>query len=392
MARVKTGVEILLEKNFAPLVGLKVGLITNHTGILPNKTANIEAFRSASNLQLKALFGPEHGVRGDIWAGKTVASYTDKKTGLPVYSLYGDTKVPTAAMLKGLDVLVFDIQDIGARSYTYLSTMGCAMEGAAQHGVPLIVLDRPNPVGLNRIEGGPTQSRFMSFIGKYPTSYLHGMTLGELAQMINGMGWIPSGKKCDLTVIPCENLTRSMTNWEAFGGLPWIRTSPNVPYPHSPHFYAATGIVGELSALSIGIGTNAQFEVGGAPGIDAREFANELTQRRLTGVQFEPSVWIPTKGAYSGKKCGGVRIRITDTATAELTRINFELMDTLRTVDPGRTIISSRPRMFDLACGSDQVRTAFLRGATASEIWSLFNEGRDRFAANRKPYLLYANQ
>ncbi|GAB4459288.1 MAG: DUF1343 domain-containing protein [Armatimonadaceae bacterium] len=392
MARVKTGLEVWWEKSFAPLAGLNVGLITNHTGILPDRSANMDALKAASNVRLKALFGPEHGVRGDIWAGETVESYTDKKTGLPVYSLYGRTRVPTATMLRGLDVLVFDIQDIGSRSYTYLSTMGSAMEGAAQHGVPFIVLDRPNPVGLNRIEGGPTRPGFESFIGKYPVSYLHGMTLGELAKMINGAGWLPGGRQCDLTVVPCENLTRKMAVWEAFGGLPWIRTSPNVPYDHSPHFYAATGIFGELPVLSIGIGTDVQFEVAGAPWLSSRAFAEELNRRGVGGIRFDPATWTPNKGAHRGKRCNGVRIRLTNPETAELTRVNFELMDALRAIAPKREVFAARgsTRMFDLACGTDRIRKAFLAGADGNDLWRQFNEGQPTFATARKTSLLYS--
>ena len=179
--RVRTGAEVLAADGFARLKGLSVGLVTNQTGVLPGGTATADALRAAEGVKLRALFGPEHGVRGDVPAGKYVASGTDAKTGVPVYSLYGRTKVPTAAMLKGLDLLVFDIQDIGCRSYTYLSTLGCVLEGGARHKVPVLVLDRPNPLGLTRVEGGPPSAGFFSFIGKYATAYRHGLTMGEAA-------------------------------------------------------------------------------------------------------------------------------------------------------------------------------------------------------------------
>lgn len=389
MARVKTGAESLRDKGFASISGLKVGLVTNPTSILPDRSSIIDVLRKAPNVKLLALFGPEHGVRGDVPAGDYIATYTDKRTNVPVYSLYGATKVPTAAMLKGIDVLLFDIQDIGARSYTYLSTLGSVMEGAAAQKVPVMVLDRPNPVGLNRVEGGPTRSGFTSFIGKYPMSYLHGLTLGECGKMINGMGWLPGGRKCELTVVPCENLHRYMATWEAFGGLPWIRTSPNVPRPTSPHFYAATGIMGELSVMSIGIGTEMQFELAGAPGLSTEKFVEELNRRSLPGVTFQPTTWTPAKGVYSGKRCSGVHVTFSDASTASLTRLNFELMDALRVLSPSRSFFSGGTRMYDLSCGTDRVRKAFVGGASSVEVWSIFNEGREGFLTQRKPYLIY---
>jgi uncharacterized protein YbbC (DUF1343 family) len=389
--RVRTGLESLAAAGFAPLKGAKVGLVTNPTGILPDLSSTIEALAQAPDVNLRALFGPEHGVRGDVPAGKYIASSKDPATGVPVYSLYGETKVPTAGMLRGLDVLVFDIQDIGARSYTYLSTLGCVMEGAARNGVSVMVLDRPNPVGLNRVEGGPTRSGFFSFVSKYPVPYLHGMTLGELAQMINRQGWLSGGVTCNLTVIPCANLTRSQATWESFGGLPWVPTSPHVPGPRSPHYYGITGIVGELSTISIGVGYPLPFELSGAPGIGPASLMRELTRRALPGFAYRPMTWTPYYAAYKGKNCGGVQIYLSDPARAPLSRFNFEIMDALRTLDKGRAFFteSESTRMFDLGCGTDKVRKAFQSGANARDMWAIFNEGRDAFIERRKPYLLY---
>ena len=314
--RVRTGIEVLAATKYARLSGLKVGLVTNPTGILPDLTSTIEALYQAPNVKLRALFGPEHGVRGDAAAGDYVPSTTDGLTGVPVYSLYGATKSPTAAMLRGLDLLIFDIQDIGSRSYTYVSTLGAVMEGAAKHKVPLLVLDRPNPVGLNRIEGGPTRPGFVSFVSKYPVSYLHGMTLGEVGKMINGQGWLPNGATCDLTVVPCENLTRDKATWPAMGGLPWVPTSPHIPQALNSHFYAATGITGELSSVSIGIGYPLPFELAGAPGIGPVSLAREMTRRNIPGMAFRPHSWVPYYAAFHGKTCGGVHVYLTDAATA----------------------------------------------------------------------------
>lgn len=389
--KVQTGAAVLAEQGFAPLKGRRVGLVTNQTGILPDRRTTIDALHAAPGVRLAALFGPEHGVRGDAPAGKSVASSRDARTGLPVHSLYGATRRPTAAMLKGLDVLALDLQDIGSRSYTYISTLGAVMEGAARHNVPLIVLDRPNPLGGERVEGGPTEAAFRSFIGKYPIAYRHGLTMGELARMINGRGWLPGGARCDLTVIACRNLTRAARSWDALG-LPWVRTSPNIPRPESAWHYAATGIVGELPTLSIGVGYPNPFAVAGAPGLDGAALARALERLSLAGFAFQPATWTPTHGRYAGRKCGGVQVRLTDRDRADLTRLNFALMDAVRRLE-GRSrpffAASAASKMFDLACGTDRIRKAFQAGASSDRLWEIWNTGRDRFRAERKPYLLY---
>jgi uncharacterized protein YbbC (DUF1343 family) len=402
--RVRTGLETLVEQEFKSLIGQRVGLVTNQTGILPDgrSTIDVLAHGDAAGVRLRALFGPEHGVRGDVPAGRYVANARDKKTGLTVYSLYGRTRTPTSAMLHGLDALVFDIQDIGARSYTYLSTLGHVMDACAAHRLPLVVLDRPNPLGLLRVEGGPAESRFRSFVGRYPVSYLHGLTLGELARMINGRGWVAGNKTCDLRVIECQNLTRDRAGWAAMVGLPWVPTSPNVPRAQTAAFYAATGIVGELPALAIGIGGPLPFEIAGAPGLDPTAFVREMTGRAerapLPGVSFRPFTWTPMRPPHHNKVCGGVQIVLGAAAIENvsplLTRINFELMDGARRLSPalGTAFFAApeRARMFDLVCGSDKIRRAFLAGASAARLWELWNEGRSTFVAARRPYQLYA--
>jgi uncharacterized protein YbbC (DUF1343 family) len=256
----------------------------------------------------------------------------------------------------------------------------------------VIVLDRPNPLGLNRVEGGPTRTGFASFISKYPVAYLHGMTLGELGQMINRQGWLPGDRTCELTVITCENLTRTMAGWDAFGSLPWVPPSPHVPNPESAWFYAATGIAGELPAVSIGVGYPLPFELAGAPDIGAASMAREMERRGLPGVAYRAMSWEPYYGAYKGKLCGGVQIYLTDPSRTALSRLNFEILDAMRTLRPGRPFyIGKQPtRMFDLSCGTDRVRKAFVAGASASQLWQIFNEGASAFAQARKPYLLYS--
>ena len=385
--------ETLAADNFRAVAGRKIGLVTNPTGVLPDLRSTIEVLSGAPNVSLRALFGPEHGVRGDAPAGKSVGGGRDAQTGLPVYSLYGRTTRPTAEMLRGLDALVFDIQDIGSRSYTFLSTLANVMVACAAHRLPLVVLDRPNPLGLIRVEGSPVEAGFSSFVGKWPVPYVHGMTLGELAQMANGLGWLGGGRTCPLTIVPCRNLRREQAMWAAMGGLPWVPTSPHVPKPETAAFYALTGIVGELPALSIGVGYTLPFELAGAPGLSPVALARELTKRNLPGLRFRPMTWTPFYAVHKGRSCGGVQIYLDDPARAPLTRLNFELLDAVRRLDPARPLLvpgASQTKMFDLVCGTDKVRRAFAAGANGARLWELWNAGRDAFVAARRPYLLYA--
>lgn len=392
-SRVQTGLEVLAGDNFRPLAGRRVGLVTNPTGVLPDLRTNIEVMAGAPNVKLAALFGPEHGVRGDAPAGASVAGSRDAATGLPVFSLYGRTTVPSAEMLRGLDAMVFDIQDIGSRSYTFLSSLASVMEACANQRLPLFVLDRPNPLGLSRVEGSPTEPGFRSFVGKWPVPYVHGMTLGELAKMANGRGWLPGNKTCPLTVVPCRNLDRTKATWDALGSLPWVPTSPHVPRAETAAFYALSGIVGELSAVSIGVGYTLPFELFGAPGVPPVALARELARRALPGLRFRPLTWTPFYAAFRGRSCGGVQIYLDDPVRAPLTRLNFEAMDAVRKITPavGRALFTpaDRSRMFDLVCGTDKIRRAFLAGANAGRLWETWNAGRDAFLAARRPYLLY---
>lgn len=384
------GIDTLAQSGFVALRGRRVGLVTNQTGITRDGRSTVDVLAAAPGVRLVALFGPEHGVRGVAAAGAKVNSGRDERTGLPIYSLYGSTRKPTSAMLRGIDTVVFDIQDIGSRSYTYIATMGKCMETCAQTGLAFVVLDRPNPIGGHRVEGNITESRFKSFVSPYPIPYCHGLTTGELARMINGRGWLPGRRRCKLSVVPLSNYRRTM-RW-AETGLPWIRTSPNIPYADSPYFYAATGIMGESSALSIGIGTAHQFQLAGAPGLNANAFAADLNRRRLPGVAFRAVQWRPTKGAHANRICQGVQILLSDPDRAPLTRLNFELMDAARRVAPGIRFFGGvkKNRMFDLVCGTDRVRRMFAAGQSAAQIWAVWNKGSAAFRAQRQRYLLYS--
>ena len=380
------GIDVLIARDFAPLRGKRVALVTNQTGVTRDGRATVDVLNQAPGVKLVALFAPEHGLRGKVSAGQEVRSGRDAATGLPVYSLYGGTKRPSRSTLRGVQVLVFDLQDIGSRSYTYIATLGQCIKACAEQGIPLVVLDRPNPLGGERIEGNIPAARFRSFVGPYPIPYRYGLTIGELARMINGQGW-ESRKKCALTVIPLQGGASATTE----SGLLWVPTSPNIPYSYTPFFYAATGIVGELPSVSVGIGTNAPFELVGAPGLNSVALAAELTRRRLPGCEFRAAQWRPSNGVFRGQRCSGVRISFSDVARAPLTRLNFEVMDAIRKVAPKYALFGrSRggDQMFDLVCGTNQVRRMFLAGKSAAQIWAAWNRDAG-FAAQRRPYLLY---
>ncbi|HZW53379.1 MAG TPA: DUF1343 domain-containing protein, partial [Candidatus Elarobacter sp.] len=280
------------------LRGRTIGIVTNQSGVLSTGEPLVDAVHRNGQIAVKALFGPEHGIRGIVGAGDTVSSSVDEKTGLPVHSLYDATRHPTQQMLDGIDVLLFDIQDVGARPYTYVSTMAYVMESAAQYGKEVWVLDRPNPVGGVLIDGPVLDPKFKSFIGLYPIPERHGMTVGELARMYNERFAIG----CKLRVIPMRGWTRDMV-W-ADTGLHWIATSPNMPYARTTLVYLATGLVDE-GGVNNGIGTDRPFEYAGGYGYDPAAFRDVLAARKIPGVEFEPADWVPTKGFWTGKTLRG---------------------------------------------------------------------------------------
>ena len=271
---VKTGIEVLRDRGFEGLVGKRVGLVTNPSGVDRDLRSTIDILYNAPGVELVALYGPEHGVRGDVYAGGKVSDSRDALTGLPVYSLYGPTRKPTPEMLRGIDVMVYDIQDTGARSYTFISTMGLVMEACEELGIEVMVLDRPNPLGGLKVEGSVVEPGFFSFVSQYRIPYIYGLTPGELALLINaeGLNRGQTGKqepaRCSLTVIPMEGWHRDMLYQDT--GLPWVLPSPNIPYQTSPVHYCAAGICGDLYGfLNIGIGYTLPFQVFAEEWIDA---------------------------------------------------------------------------------------------------------------------------
>lgn len=388
---VETGLESLIRSNYEILKGKKVGLITNPTGIDRNFKSGTDILFNAAGVNLVALYGPEHGVRGDFSAGETIGTVVDPNTKLPVYSLYGSTRKPTKEMLKGIDILVYDIQDIGSRSYTYISTLGLAMEAAAENNIPFIVLDRPNPLGGLRMEGSLVRQGFFSFVSQYPIPYIHGMTVGELALFLNGEGLLKNGVKCKLEVISMKGWYRSM-NFEDTG-LPWIPSSPHIPEASSPLFYPATGIIGELYVVSIGVGYTLPFQLFAAEWINADSLANNLNDLNIKGVIFRPVHFKPYYSVLQGKPIHGVQIHFTDAVNAPLSLIQFYILQEAHKLWPGKNLFEmcekSRLDMFDKVCGTDQVRIEFSKTFRVSSIMDIWMKDIPEFRKRAEKYFLY---
>lgn len=388
--RVRTGIEVLRDRQFDILRGKRVGLITNPTGVDADFRSTIDILFTAPEVKLVAMFAPEHGVRGDYTAGEKVKSTTDPETKLPVYSLHGEFKRPTPEMLRGLDVLVYDIQDIGCRSYTYVSTMGLAMKSAAEAGIEFVVLDRPNPLGGNRIEGNLVIPGAESLVGQFPIPYVYGLTCGELAQLVNTEHMV-SPKPCKLTVVPMKGWKREMTFAET--GLPWVPTSPHVPRADSSLYYVATGMMGELGAISEGVGYTLPFELFGAPWIDAAALCKEIEKRKVPGVCFRPITYKPYYTKNEGKTLQGVQIYITDPARANLMSIQYRLMEAHQKLYPDKNPFElaekSRISMFDKVSGGPQLRELFTKRMKYADVEPFLRKQADAFRTTAKKYYLY---
>ena len=347
--KVLTGIDMLERQNFKPLQGKRIGLITNPTGVNRYLKSTIDILHDAPNVQLVALYGPEHGVRGDIYAGAKVQDQKDEKTGLPIFSLYGKTRKATKEMLRGIDALVYDIQDIGSRSFTFISTMGLAMEAAAENGIELIVLDRPNPLGGLHVEGNMVEDDCMSFVSQFRIPYIYGLTCGELAKMLNGERMLANGVQCKLTVIKMKGWKRKMTFADT--GLPWIASSPHIPQALTAWYYPTTGIVGELGYLSIGVGYTLPFQLFAASWIDAEELANAMNAQQMPGVTFRPIHLRPFYSTGKGEQLQGIQIHITNYKTVQLTPIQFVLMQEIARLYPEHSVMEhanqQRFSMFD---------------------------------------------
>jgi uncharacterized protein YbbC (DUF1343 family) len=388
---VQTGLESLISSNFEIMKGKRVGLITNPTGVDHNLRSTIDILFTSPDLKLVALFSPEHGVRGDFAAGEQVGTITDPLTNLPVYSLYGKTRKPTAEMLKGIDILVYDIQDIGSRSYTYISTLGLAMEAAAENNIEFIVLDRPNPLGGIKMEGPVTLPEFTSFVSQFAIPYIHGMTVGELAVFLNEEGLLKNGVKCKLEVIKMNGWNREMLFGDT--GLPWVPSSPHIPEMQSTLFYPATGILGELYTASIGVGYTLPFQLVAAEWINADSLSQRLNDLNLPGIIFRPVHYKPYYSVSQGKVVHGVQIHLTDAQKAPLSLVQFYILQEAHKLWPEKNVFSlcekSRLAMFDKVCGTDRVRIEFTKNFSVDSIIDIWSRDIPGFRQRAEKYFLY---
>jgi uncharacterized protein YbbC (DUF1343 family) len=381
-ARVRPGIEVFLESPPAAVRGKRIGLITNQTGVDRAGTLSIDRLAASDAVELVALFSPEHGIRGTAAPGEKIASGRDERTGLPIHSLYGDTRKPTPEMLRGIDALVFDIQDVGSRTYTYVYTMALGMEAAKEAGIPFVVLDRPNPVGGTRVEGNLLDTAYATFVGMYPIPVRHGLTAGELAQLFNrefGIG-------ADLTVVRAEGWTRGA--WFDATGLPWVPPSPNIPRLESAIHYPGT-VFFEGTNLSAGRGSSHPFEQVGAPWLDAAGVAREMNARGLPGVRFEAVEFTPARPGdqkFDGVALRGVRLVLTDRDAYRPVATSLALADAVFRRHRGefRWLQSH----WDRLAGTDQLRRAIEAGTLDAELRA-WDADAARFEQTRRPYLLY---
>ena len=387
--KIKTGIEVLKDQNFKILEGKRVGLITNPTGVDNNLTSTVDILNNAPNVNLVALYGPEHGVRGDIHAGDNIDSSVDPYTGLPVHSLYGATRKPTPEMLEDIDVLIYDIQDIGCRSFTYISTMGVAMEAAAENGKEFIVLDRPNPLGGNKVEGNLVEDPYISFVSQFKIPYLYGLTCGELALLINSE--FMKDNPCDLEVVKMKKWKRKMTYEDT--QLQWIPSSPHIPHAHSGVFYPISGILGELGYMSIGVGYTIPFEMFAAPWIKAEEFAQQMNELNLPGVKFRPIHLKPFYAVGKGEHFQGVQVHITDYKKVALSEIQFYIMQEVANLYPDKKVFENcnekRFNMFDKVSGSNYIREKFTETNNWADVKDYWNKDVESFKKLSKKYYLY---
>jgi uncharacterized protein YbbC (DUF1343 family) len=403
---VKPGVEVFLERYIGLVQGKRVGLITNPTGVDSRLRTTVDLLSGHPEVDLVALYGPEHGIRGNAQAGEYVPFYIDEKYGVPVFSLYGQSlkpppgmlkdideymrsfdtdvagKVPEGAMVDGIDVLIFDVQDVGTRIYTYMATMAYAMQAAAEAGIDFIVLDRPNPVNGVDMEGPVLEHpEFSSFVGLYPIPVRFGMTIGELALLFNDKFL---EKKARLTVVAMEGWKRPM--WFDETGLPWVIPSPNMPTLETAAVYPGQ-VYFEGTNLSEGRGTTRPFEMFGAPWIDGHELAKKLNELGLPGVAFREAWFTPWFSKFQGRLCGGCQVHVTERKAYRSFATALHAIKTVRDMYPDD--FAFHPDYFDKIMGTDKVRLALEAGETVAAILEGLEAELAAFAELRRPYLLY---
>ncbi len=379
-ANVVLGDERFLSSVWRELAGRCVGIVTNQTGVTSQLETVVDAVRRNPQICLRAIYSPEHGLRGDQTAGAYVTSYVDSRTGLPVYSLYGATRRPSAAMLAGVDVLLFDIQDVGDRTYTYISTLAYVMQAAKTYGKPVWVLDRPNPLGGAIVEGPVLEPRYASFIGLYALPIRHGMTVGELAKLFNehfGIG-------CSLRVIEMTGYKRDML-WPDTG-LQWVQTSPNIPEWSTTLVYPATGLL-DGAGVNNGTGYTKPFKYAGAYGLDGFRLAETLNARPIPGVHFRAASWSPLAGFWHGRTLSGVELVVTDARAFRAVRTAVELLVAIRRMSP--QTITLHAAALDRDWGTDLLRSGLMDGLDADAIVRQWEPQTHAFETLRERYLLY---
>ena len=388
---VRTGAEVLAANDLARLDGQRVGLIVNQTSRVD--TAHlIDVVHRAPGVELAALFAPEHGLEGRADAGETIEDGRDPVTGAPIYSLYGASREPPAGALDDLDVLVFDVQDVGARFYTYISTMGQAMQAAARQNVPFLVLDRPNPLGGERVAGFVLEPEHRSFVGAYPIPLQHGMTVGELARMIQNERWLDGLDDLDLSVVPAQGWARS-AQWPDVDRS-WVAPSPNIPDFETALIYPGAAFF-EATSASEGRGTPSPFRLVGAPWADAQALADTLNARGLPGVRFEPATFTPTSrpGASSPKLAGetlsGVRHVITDRTAYRSVATGVHVLHAFYQQAPSPEAFLSRPDWLAKLAGTERFLAMLRAGHRPPAIIDAWTDDIDAFRDRRAPYLLY---
>lgn len=384
--RFQLGVEVLLDEQKHLIEGKRVGLITNPTGVDQDLNSIVDRLYEDPDIELTALYGPEHGVRGDAQAGEYVEFYIDESTGLPVYSLYGQTRKPTPEMLENVDVLLFDIQDVGTRFYTYIYTMAYAMEAAAENEIEFIVLDRPNPLGGHKVEGPVLDPHYASFVGNYPIPLRHGMTVGELAELFNEEFDIHS----DLTVVEMNGWKRNMYYDDT--SLDWVLPSPNMPVLETAIVYPGAALI-EGTNVSEGRGTTKPFELIGAPFVNSKEFAAALNDLHLPGVTFRAASFTPTISKHSGTLSHGIQIHIQNEKAFKPIESGLHIVKTLHDMYPNdfefRSENSAGISFFDNLIGNGWIREAIENGTSVKEMEKRWKPELKKFEKVRKGYLLY---
>lgn len=390
LTKVKTGLDNVSEHLYL-FKNKRIGIITNHTAYDSQGQFILEVFTGMEEMSVAAIFGPEHGIHGNVENGTTISSRYDSTLNIPIFSLYGENLKPASEMLYNVDMLVFDIQDIGIRFYTYIYTMALSMEAAAKHGIPFVILDRPNPLNGITVEGNILNPEFSSFIGMYPLTVRHGMTVGELAQLINGEGWLLNGITADLKVIPMKNWKRKL--WYDETGLNFIQTSPNIPDLETAIIYAGLGLL-EGTNVSEGRGTKTPFKIFGSPWIEGKRLASKLNSLNLTGVSFHDTTFTPQvipgmagKPKYKNRLCSGIFIELKNRDIFQPYTSGIRIVDTIYQLY--QDSLSWRENHFDLLCGTGEVRNTIQKRADLDSLFLSWKNEMKNFLQCREKYLIY---